>query len=280
MARDVITGASESGVSVTLLHLIVVALVQGITEYLPISSSAHLVLIPALTDWPDQGARIDVAAHVGSLGAVLVYFRADVAALVRGALSLARRRADPGRRLFVLLVLATVPAVVAGAVVVKLVPGGIRGLEVIAWTMTVGAVLLYLADRFGPRVNDVAAMTARQAFAIGLAQALALVPGTSRAGITMTAARMFGFTRPEAARFSMLMSIPIILAAGALSGLELVAAGDALITGDALIVAALAFFAALASIAVLMRWLRHASFTPLVIYRLVLGGALLWLVYA
>lgn len=280
MARDVITGASESGVSVTLLHLIVVALVQGITEYLPISSSAHLVLIPALTDWPDQGARIDVAAHVGSLGAVLVYFRADVAALVRGALSLARRRADPGRRLFVLLVLATVPAVVAGAVVVLLVPGGIRGLEVIAWTMTVGAVLLYLADRFGPRVNDVAAMTARQAFAIGLAQALALVPGTSRAGITMTAARMFGFTRPEAARFSMLMSIPIILAAGALSGLELVAAGDALITGDALIVAALAFFAALASIAVLMRWLRHASFTPLVIYRLALGGALLWLVYA
>ncbi len=280
MARDVITGASESGVSVTLLHLIVVALVQGVTEYLPISSSGHLILIPALTDWPDQGVRIDVAAHVGSLGAVLVYFRADVAGLVRGALSLARRRADPGRRLFLLLVLATVPAVVAGAAVVKLAPGGIRGLEVIAWTMTVGAVLLYLADRYGPRVHDVAAMTARQAFAIGLAQALALVPGTSRAGITMTAARMFGFTRQEAARFSMLMSIPIILAAGALSGLELVAAGDDLITGDALIVAALAFFAALASIAVLMRWLRRASFTPLVIYRLALGGALLWLVYA
>ena len=92
MARDVITGASESGVSVTLLHLIVVALVQGVTEYLPISSSGHLILIPALTDWPDQGARIDVAAHVGSLGAVLVYFRADVAGLVRGALSLARSR--------------------------------------------------------------------------------------------------------------------------------------------------------------------------------------------
>ena len=210
MARDVITGASESGVSVTLLHLIVVALVQGVTEYLPISSSGHLILIPALTDWPDQGARIDVAAHVGSLGAVLVW----------GALSLARRRADPGRRLFLLLVLATVPAVVAGAVVATLAPGGIRGLEVIAWTMTVGAVLLYLAARYGPRVNDVAAMTARQAFAIGLAQALALVPGTSRAGITMTAARMFGFTRQEAARFSMLMSIPIILAAGALSGSE------------------------------------------------------------
>ena len=280
MPRDAITGASESGVSVTLLHLIVVALVQGVTEYLPISSSGHLILIPALSDWPDQGVRIDVAAHVGSLGAVLVYFRADVAGLVRGALSLARRRADPGRRLFLLLVLATVPAVVAGAAVVKLVPGGIRGLEVIAWTMTVGAVLLYLADRFGPRVNDVAAMTARQAFAIGLAQALALVPGTSRAGITMTAARMFGFTRQEAARFSMLMSIPIILAAGALSGAELVAAGDALVTGDALIAAALAFLAAWATITVLMRWLRTASFTPLVIYRLALGGALLWMVYA
>jgi undecaprenyl-diphosphatase len=260
----------------SLVHLIVVALVQGITEFLPISSSGHLVLIPVLTGWPDQGRAVDVAAHVGSLGAVLVYFRRDVAALTAAALALPRGREHPQRRLLLLLVLATLPAVVAGA---ALSAWSLRGVEIIAWTMTLGAVLLYLADRFGPTTDSIGDIGWRGALAIGLAQVLALVPGTSRAGITMTAARLLGLARDEAARFSMLLAIPVILGAGALEGKALVEAGDAQLGASAALAALLSFAAALLAITILMRWLRHASFTPLVIYRLALGFVLLGWVY-
>ena len=263
----------------TLLHVIVIAIVQGITEFLPISSSGHLVLIPALTCWPDQGLLVYVAAHVGTLGAVIVYFRSDAAVLIRGALRAAMLRPDQGSRLVLLLVIATVPAIVAGAAVGAFGSEFFRDVEVIAWTMTIGAFLLYGADRVGMKVNRIEHMRLGQAVVIGLVQALALIPGTSRAGITMTAARFFGFERREAARFSMLLSIPVIMGAGVLAGTKLVAQGESLISGDALVVALLSFLTALASIAVLMRWLRDASFTPLVIYRLALGAGLLWWVY-
>ena len=262
----------------SLVHLVVVALVQGITEFLPVSSSGHLVLIPVLTGWPDQGRAVDVAAHVGSLGAVLVYFRRDVVALAAAALALPRGRDHPQARLLLLLALATVPAVVAGAALSAWsLP--LRGVEIIAWTMTLGAVLLYLADRFGPMADTIGDLTWRGALAIGLAQVLALVPGTSRAGITMTAARLLGLARDEAARFSMLLAIPVILGAGALEGAALLASDDAQLSASAALAALLSLAAALAAIAVLMRWLRHASFTPLVIYRLALGFALLGYVY-
>jgi undecaprenyl-diphosphatase len=261
---------------VSLVHLVVIALVQGITEFLPVSSSGHLVLIPVLTGWPDQGRAVDVAAHVGSLGAVLVYFRRDVAQLTAAALALLRGRDHPQRRLLLLLLLATVPAVLAGA---ALSAWSMRGVEIIAWTMTLGAVLLYLADRFGPTTDTIGDLRWRGALAIGLAQVLALVPGTSRAGITMTAARLLGLARDEAARFSMLLAIPVILGAGLLEGASLMAAEDAQLGASAALAALLSFAAALVAIVVLMRWLRRASFTPLVIYRLGLGFALLGYVY-
>lgn len=263
----------------TLIHLIVVALVQGITEFLPISSSGHLALIPHLTDWPDQGLAIDVAAHVGSLGAVLVYFRRDIARLSAATIAIGAGRDHPERRLVWLLIVATIPALAAGALLSDLAETVFRDPAVIAWTMTIGAVLLYIADRMGGTRREIGAMTVRDAVWVGLAQALALVPGTSRAGITMTMARALGFSRTEAARFSMLMSIPVILGAGALQGAKLVAAGDPLITGDALLAAVLSFGAALVAVAVLMRWLSHATFTPLVVYRLGLGLVLLAIVY-
>lgn len=262
-----------------LLHLVVLALVQGITEFLPISSSAHLVLVPALTGWEDQGLIIDVAVHVGTLAAVTVYFRRDIAVMVVGFLKLLIGRWTPGGRLALLVAWATIPAVAAGAALHATMPQGIRSIEVIAWTTIVFGIALYAADRLSLQVRKVEHVGWAAALFVGVAQALSLIPGTSRSGITMTAGRLIGMERTEAARLSLLMSIPTILGAGTLAGLDLAEAGDAALTGDAILAAVLAFAAALAAIWALMRWLKFAGFGPFVVYRLLLGAGLLWWIY-
>ena len=262
-----------------ILHLAVLALVQGITEFLPISSSAHLILVPAFTGWPDQGLIMDVAVHVGTLGAVMLYFWRDLGAMMLGLGRMLKGRRDPGGRLAGYLILATLPAVIAGSLLVRYYPGGIRSLEVIAWTTLGFGILLYVSDRLGMTVRRIEHLTFGDILIIGLAQALALVPGTSRSGITMTAARFLGLERQEAARFSLLLSIPVIIGAGSLKGLELYRTGDVQLTGDAFIAAGFAFVAALAAIAGMMAWLRRASFTPFVAYRVTLGVFLVAVVY-
>ena len=262
-----------------ILHLAVLALIQGITEFLPISSSGHLILVPAFTGWPDQGLVIDVAVHVGTLGAVILYFWRDLGAMALGLGRLIKSRDDPGARLAGLLVVGTLPALIAGFFLNRYYPGGIRGLEMIAWTTLGFGALLYIADRFGMTVRCIEHLTYGDTLIIGLAQALALVPGTSRSGITMTAARFLGLERKEAARFSLLLSIPVIIGAGTLKGLELYRAGDMPLTGDAFIAAGFAFVAALAAITAMMAWLRRANFTPFVAYRMVLGAFLLAAAY-
>ncbi len=264
----------------TLFQLAVIAVVQGITEFLPISSSGHLRLIPFLTDWPDQGLVIDIAVHVGTLLAVLAYLWRDVLAMLGGLLRIGSGMQDPGVRLIVYLVIATVPTVAAGYAVTRFLDADWRtSLATIAWATVGFAVLLYVSDRIGLTVRRVEHMRGATAFAIGLAQVFALIPGASRAGVTMAAARLMGFERRDSARFSMLMSIPTIAAAGAFAGWEAVESGDPLLQADALIAAAIAFLAALAAIAAMMGWLRRASFTPFVIYRLGLGAVLLGIVY-
>lgn len=265
----------------TWLQIVVLALVQGVTEFLPISSSGHLALVPYLADWPDQGVQMDVAVHVGSLGAVIIYFWRDVLGLINGGFALlAGKMSEPRARLVWFLVVATIPAVIAGAVIAKLAPDLFRNVTVIAWTMLLGGILLYVADRYGKTTNVVEDLTLRHALLIGLAQALALIPGTSRAGITVTAGRFLGYTRPEAARFSMLMSIPIIIAAGTLGAFDIAKSEHPLMVEAVLVAIVLSFISALAAIAILMRWLQHASFTPLVIYRIGLGLLLIAIVYA
>jgi len=264
---------------VSTLHIVVLALLQGITEFLPISSSGHLVLVPALTGWPDQGLEIDIAVHVGTLAAVLLYFWRDVAALVRGAFAVLRGRLDHDAWLVLFVIVATVPVIAAGFAVKALFPDGIRSVEVIAWTTIGFGIVLWLADRWGGVERTIAAMRLPDAVVIGLAQALALIPGTSRSGITMTAARALGYSRTESARFSLLLSIPAIAGAGVLLGLDLVERGDAGLTHDALMAAALAFVSALLAIWAMMRWLRHATFTPFAVYRLALGAFLLAFTY-
>lgn len=262
------------------LQIVVLALVQGVTEFLPISSSGHLVLVPGLTGWPDQGLLIDVAVHVGSLFAVLVYWRRDLAAMLRGLVDWQGGLVEaPGRRLIVLLAVATAPVVVAGLALKLAGTAGLRSIEVIGWTSLGFGLLLYVVDLRAPRGRTLEQLGVGGALFIGLAQTLALIPGTSRAGITITAARWLGLQRDEAARFSMLLSIPTILAAGELLFFDLVAYGQARPSADALLATLLAFASALAAIALMMRWLRHASYTPFVAYRCLLGVGLLAYAY-
>ena len=262
------------------LQLVVLAVVQGVTEFLPISSSGHLILVPLLTTWPDQGLMLDVAVHVGSLGAVVAYLAGDIRTMLAGAFDRSRPglMGNAGRRLLVHVAVATIPVVLVGFAVSGMLDQ-LRRLDVIGWTMLVFGVALYWADQRGGTTRRLDDMRLVGAFTVGCAQILALIPGTSRAGITMTAARLLGYERTEAARFSMLLSIPTIAAAGLLLAVELVRLGEMALTRDVLVGAALAFVSAFVAIVLMMRWLRHASFTPFVVYRVVLGLGLLALAY-
>jgi undecaprenyl-diphosphatase len=262
---------------VPLFHIVVLAVVQGLTEFLPISSSGHLVLVPIVTGWDDQGLAIDVAVHVGSLAAVVLYFRRDIAAIASGLLRLALGQRTPAAALAGHILLATLPIIGIGAWVHAFAGDALRTVPVIGWTTLGFGLVLWLADRFGMTMRRLEHLTIAHAAFVGLAQVLALIPGTSRSGITMTAARLLGYERSEAARFSMLLSIPTIVAAGMLTSQDLYRAPSLALGIDALIAGVLAFVAALAAIAGMMRWLRHATFAPFVLYRVVLGiGLLAW----
>jgi undecaprenyl-diphosphatase len=191
-------------------------------------------------------------------------------------LAVRKRKRDPGAILFLQLVAATVPVVAAGFAMEKYLGGPPRSLAVIAWTTLGFGLLLWLADRIGMTIRRIEHMTWGGALFIGFAQVLALIPGTSRSGITMTAARFLGYERADSARFSMLMSIPTIVGAGILEGARLYRADDALLTFQAFAAVGFAFVAALVAIALMMAWLRRASFTPFVVYRIALGAFLLW----
>ncbi|MGF1612311.1 MAG: undecaprenyl-diphosphate phosphatase [Kiloniellales bacterium] len=259
-------------------QIAVLAVVQGITEFLPISSSAHLILVPWLSGWTDQGLMIDVALHIGTLAAVMLYFRQETAGMVRGGLRLlAGDASSPDARLALQVVVGTLPVVVGGFLLAKAIASDWRSPLLIAMTTIGFGVLLWLADK--DRNQDArqsfAGLTIVAALLIGLAQTLALVPGVSRSGITITAALLLGFRRDAAARFSLLLSIPTTAAAGTLAGVDLWRSGNYDLQLDALVAAMLAFLAALAAIAGLMAWLRRSTFTPFVVYRLLLGAALL-----
>ena len=265
----------------TFFHLVLVALIQGLTEFLPVSSSGHLILLPRLSGLADQGQAIDVAVHVGTLGAVIAYFWQDVAVAARGTLRLLRGRVDtPGARLARHLAIASLPVAVAGAIVaVTGLDDAMRSVAVIGWTMLVFGLFLWWADKSGPLVRPSDAWTARHAFIMGLWQAIALVPGTSRSGIVITGARSLGYDRHGAAKLAMLMSIPTIIASGLLLGAEVAMSADARLARDGAIAAGLAFVSALVALSLMFRLLRSVSFTPYVIYRVVLGLVLLGIAY-
>ncbi|WP_282062466.1 undecaprenyl-diphosphate phosphatase [Roseobacter litoralis] len=264
----------------TLFHLILVAAIQGLTEFLPVSSSGHLVLLPALTGQPDQGLAIDVAVHVGSLLAVILYFWSDVRIAAAGSLRLAQGKVDTqGAFLALCLIIATIPVMIAG-LIIKLtgLDEMMRSVAVIGWTMLGFGLVLYWADRTGASTRTASSWTPKDAFVMGLAQILSLIPGTSRSGITITAARRLGYGREGAAKLAMLMSIPTIIASGALLGADVIGEADWQMAKDGAFAAVLAFVSALLALALMMRLLKSVSFTPYVVYRVILG--IILLVYA
>lgn len=265
-----------------LLSLVLLAIIQGVTEFLPISSSGHLALFPLLTGQADQGLLIDVSLHVGTLAAVMVYFRTETADALRGTGHLLTKRWDTAEaKLAFLLGLATVPVVIVGGALSALgLTEAMRSVEVIAWASIIFGIVLWVADTKGAQVKVAAQWNWRDAAIMGLAQAVALIPGTSRSGITMTAARGLGYTRVESARLALLMSIPTILASGILATKDLVESGNQTLGLDAVIGAGLSFAAALLALSVMMRMLRSWSMTPFVIYRVALGIVLLVVIYA
>ncbi|WP_439121933.1 undecaprenyl-diphosphate phosphatase [Marivita sp.] len=264
-----------------LTHLLILALIQGVTEFLPISSSGHLILLPNLTGLTDQGQALDVAVHVGTLVAVVLYFWSDVKVVTTGVGRLARGRIDTQGAFWALcLLIATIPVVLCGlALKLSGYNDVLRSTAVIGWTMLIFGVVLYWADQSGPTVKKAANWSIKDAAIMGLWQALALIPGTSRSGITITAGRQLGYDRESAARLAMLMSIPTILASGTLLGVEVAQEANMAILRDAAIAAVFAFLAALAALTLMMRLLKSVSFTPYVIYRVVLGVILLIIAY-
>ena len=260
----------------TFLQQLIIALVQGITEFLPISSSGHLILIPYITDFPDQGPLIDVAVHVGSLLAIVIYFWRDVLGLARGGFSTVGLANDPlQKRLFLWVLVGTIPAVALG---LFLKMGdyleGFRSTDLVAINLIVYGLLLGAADRWGRQVKSFEDVTLRDAVLVGIAQAMALIPGTSRSGVTMTAARALGYDRVEAARFSFLLAIPAVAGAGLLAILDLAEASQQM-QWDALGAGILTFIAAFATMAFLMNFLKKASMLVFVIYRVAVGILLL-----
>jgi undecaprenyl-diphosphatase len=253
------------------LQLILLALIQGITEFLPISSSGHLILPSEILGWPDQGLAFDVAVHVGSLLAVLGYFRSDIINLIQAWFVSLKGPASNDSRLAWYVIWATVPAGLAGLLFNDFIEQHLRTVLVIAATTMVFGVLLGLADLKGSRQTSLTSMNWKQALLIGCAQALALIPGTSRSGITITAALALGLERQAAARFSFLLSIPLITLSGGYKGVELLGQNN-IAWGDIFLGVVVAAVSAALCIHLFLKWIDRVGMWPFVVYRLLLAG--------
>lgn len=261
----------------TALHAVVLGVVQGATEFLPVSSSGHLILVPALLGWPDQGLAFDAAVHMGTVLALLIYFGRELGHLTRGLLA-----GHPSeRRLGAGVLLASIPAGVAGLALEQVIETRLRSTTVVAWSTIIWALVLWWADRRaaeGGRVHDVHDVGIGRAIAIGLAQTFALVPGTSRSGITISAGLFTGLDRSTAATFAFFLGLPVTIGAGFL---ETLALARTELTGSDVGVLAIgvgsSFAAGLAAIRFLVAYLRRRTLLVFVAYRIVLGVLLLWL---
>lgn len=260
----------------TLIQIIVLSLVQGLTEFLPVSSSAHLILGSRVFNWPDQGLVFDVATHLGTLLAVLVYFRNDLWKMLRPWL-VNGVQDDGSRRLGLILLVASIPAIIAGGLLHSWVESALRDIRVIAISTIGFGLLLWWADERFARSKPLDKIDMRSGLMIGLAQILSLVPGTSRSGITITAGRMLGFDAESAARFSFLLSIPVIAAAGTYGLLRMVNYDAPIAWLQFSLAVVISALAGWLCIAAFLAILQRVGLVPFVVYRLALGVVLLWI---
>lgn len=265
----------------TIYEIIILAIIQGITEFLPISSSAHLLLPAELLGWRSQGLAFDVAVHVGSLLAVLIYLRREISDMTIDFFRFGfTKQQTENSRLAWWVIVGTLPIILIGFLLKDWIELNARTALVMAVTTIGFGLLLWYADATAKLTNKMTQMRIGQAVIIGIAQILALIPGTSRSGITMTASLMLGFDRESAARFSFLLSIPAILGAGLLSTLDLLQEADAVDWTALLYGAAFSFVSAYLCIYLFLNWISRIGMLPFVIYRLILGAILLWFVFA
>lgn len=259
----------------SIFEVIILAIVQGITEFLPISSSAHLILPSAIFGWEDQGIAFDVAVHVGTLLAVMLYFRQDIANLTVGWVKSLGGQHSTDSKLAWWVILATIPAGLAGLLAADLIETFLRSPWVIAVTTIIFGLLLWFADATAKQQVVMAQMSWRQALIIGIAQAVALIPGTSRSGITMTAAMLLGLDKVSAARFSFLLSIPIIVLSGGYQTTKLLSEPAQYDISGILFGVLLSFVSALICIHYFLKIISRMGMLPFVIYRLLLGLGLI-----
>lgn len=257
----------------TTFQAAILGVVQGITEFLPISSTAHLRLVPALLKWPDGGAAFTAVLQLGTLLAVIGFFMRDLLRMLAAAADPVRRR-DSDARMLLYIVVGTVPIGVVGLLARHAIEGPLRSIAVIACSLIVVAVLMAVVEKIARHERPIDSFTLRDALLVGSAQCLALIPGTSRSGITIVAAMLLGFRRDAAARFSFLLSIPAVAAAGVFELPKLLR--DREVGTTALVVAlATAFVSGYLSVAWLLRFLRTRTTYGFVVYRILLGLGLI-----
>lgn len=261
------------------LQTLLLALVQGITEFLPISSSAHLILPFEVLGWEDQGLAFDVAVHLGTLIAVIVYFWSDLISLLKGFLQTVSGNKTSEGMFAIYLIAASLPIVIVGLAAKDLVAGELRSAAVIAVSTIVFGIILYVADAYGRKQSNSQDLSLRHALVIGFAQCLALVPGTSRSGITMTAALFLGYHREAASRISFLMAVPTILGASVLLLNDLVETSAPVDWNTLALGMVISGITAYLCIKFFLKAIERIGFLPFVIYRLALGLALAYFVW-
>lgn len=250
-----------------ILNIIILSIIQGITEFLPISSSSHLILLPVFTDFPDQGVMFDIALHTGSLFAVLIYFRKEIKNILNFT--------DNGRGYIKLIIIGSIPLPIAGFLLIDIITLNFRSIEVIAVMTITFALLLLYADNYNKSYKDITNISTKIIIIIGLFQTLALVPGVSRSGIVITAALLLNYNRNDAIKIAFLLSIPAIFMASSYSLLQISSMGSVAVLGDHLLGMILSLIVSYLTIHFFIGTINKISFSPYIIYRIILGTLLL-----
>ena len=259
--------------------LFALSIIQGITEFLPISSSAHLILIPKFFSQIETGRNLDVSLHFGSLLAVLIYLRKDLFTILLDTIS-KKRKEKKGFRLLINLVVSTIPVVIIGFTISYYKIDIIRSIEVIGWTTLIFGILLGIVDKNPKVIRKLTDIKLKDSIIIGLAQTLALIPGVSRSGIVMTSGLYMGFKRYEASKYSLLLSIPVIIAATSLESISLYMEKGFFLNNDMIIGVTVSFVTAFLTVTLFMQWINKASLKIFVIYRVILGIMILIFSYS